>query len=284
MKTIKIALISLIIIACNTQQEDENLETIDSVSVQELQIDSMQEAFIATIDQIDRGLEFIRNQEGLIILGPNSNVDPQLNTKDRILRNIQMINGLLEQNKERIEDLEKMLKSKSAENNKMARILKDRSDEYASLYKDIEELKIQLKNRDMNIEDLNQRLSENQLRSELLEGMVLDLDARLYRAFFVIGTTKELKNQKIIERNGGLLGIGSTKSLYSDFDPDYFNVIDARKMKQIPVYSKKANLLTSHPKDSYSFDTEEGIVTNLTITNPDEFWKASKYLVIEVTI
>ncbi|MEZ4825231.1 MAG: hypothetical protein R3C61_02895 [Bacteroidia bacterium] len=59
-----------------------------------------------------------------------------------------------------------------------------------------------------------------------------------------------------------------------------FTAIDITKVSSIPFDSKKAELLTSHPSDSYVFNQENKKITSLEITNPEKFWKASKYLVV----
>jgi hypothetical protein len=54
-----------------------------------------------------------------------------------------------------------------------------------------------------------------------------------------------------------------------------------RDIKSIPLYVKKASLVTLHPAGSYHFSGEEEI-GSLEIDHPQEFWKNSKYLIIAV--
>ena len=61
----------------------------------------------------------------------------------------------------------------------------------------------------------------------------------LNAAWFVFGTKSELKAQKILQ-SGDVL-----KS--ADFNKDYFTQIDIRTTKEIKLYSKRAELLTTHP-------------------------------------
>ena len=62
--------------------------------------------------------------------------------------------------------------------------------------------------------------------------------------------------------------------------PD-FTKADLRNVSSIPLNVKKATLMTSHPEGSYTFVEKEGkVITELSITNPEEFWSVSKYLVI----
>jgi len=68
--------------------------------------------------------------------------------------------------------------------------------------------------------------------------------------------------------------------LKSDFNKTSFTEIDRRNFKTIPVFSKKAELATSHPADSYVWVEGENGVDWLEIVKPEAFWQTSKYLVI----
>ena len=67
-----------------------------------------------------------------------------------------------------------------------------------------------------------------------------------------------------------------------DFNKDYFTKIDIRVTKVIKLYSKKAELKTSHPAGSYTLDKDAQGQYTLRITNPQSFWSVSRYLVIVV--
>ena len=68
----------------------------------------------------------------------------------------------------------------------------------------------------------------------------------------------------------------------NDFNKDYFTEIDIRKGKEIKLYSKRAQLLTAHPAGSYEMVKDDKEQITLKITNPNQFWSVSRYLVIQV--
>jgi len=103
---------------------------------------------------------------------------------------------------------------------------------------------------------------------------VAEQDKAINSAWFVFGTKSELKSQKILEKGDVL------KS--ADFNKDYFTQIDIRTTKEIKLYSKRADLLTTHPAKSYELVKDDKGQLTLKITNPKEFWSVSKYLVIQV--
>ena len=52
--------------------------------------------------------------------------------------------------------------------------------------------------------------------------------------------------------------------------------------KEIKLYSKRAELLTTHPAGSYELVKDAKGQLTLKITNPSQFWSVSRYLVIQV--
>ena len=68
----------------------------------------------------------------------------------------------------------------------------------------------------------------------------------------------------------------------SDINKDYFTQVDIRTTKEIKLYSKRAELLTTHPSGSYELVKDDKGQLTLKITNPTEFWSVSRYLVIQV--
>jgi hypothetical protein len=54
-------------------------------------------------------------------------------------------------------------------------------------------------------------------------------------------------------------------------------------MKTIPVNCKNAKLITEHPSGSYEMIREnEKQIAYIAIKDPEEFWKISKYAVVEL--
>ena len=119
-------------------------------------------------------------------------------------------------------------------------------------------------------ENVNTLAEENKTKTQT----VTEQDKQLHTAWYVFGTKSELKEQKIL-KDGDVL-----KS--NDFNKDYFTQIDIRTTKEIKLYSKRAELLTTHPTGSYELVKDDKGQLTLKITNPTEFWSVSRYLVIQV--
>jgi hypothetical protein len=147
--------------------------------------------------------------------------------------------------------------------------------------KELDDLRQQIAERDIKIVELGESVeqlktenSQVKAESEMNAEIAKNQDAQLNTAWYMFGTTKELKQHRILV-DGDVL-----KS--KDFDADYFTKIDIRKVNVIPLNSKSAKLLTTHPEGSYSLLKDSKGEYTLRITNAPEFWSVSKYLVIRV--
>ena len=88
---------------------------------------------------------------------------------------------------------------------------------------------------------------------------------------------KELKQQKIIET--GFLR--KTKVMEGDYTKSYFTKADKRTLNSIALHSKKAQVMSKHPADSYAIEDAGGQKV-LHILNPNKFWELSNYLVVKI--
>jgi hypothetical protein len=114
------------------------------------------------------------------------------------------------------------------------------------------------------------------------EQVIVDRTDKLNTAHVALGTFKELKEEGILDRDGGILGVGGSKAIQENFDPKHFTELDIRETKTIPLNTKKAVVISEHPSNSYSMVEENGQIAYLQIDNPTEFWRISKYAVIQV--
>lgn len=105
----------------------------------------------------------------------------------------------------------------------------------------------------------------------------------LNTGFFVAGTKKELKELGILDMEGGFLGIGRVKTLNANAPVEFLIPIDIRDADILELTGKKAELITTHPLDSYefTFDKDKELVF-LGIANKLKFWQETNYLVVEI--
>ena len=246
--------------------------------------DSSLADFINTFNEIESNLDSVAARQQIITMGTdNIHGEFKGKKKEHINAQIAAINELMDRNRKEMEGLKQRLKS-SGRNN-------------ALLEKTIKTLTIQLSQKDYELCELNLKLdalnvkvtklvatvdsldSQNYIKSLIINAQTKDMQIAYYR----IGEAKELREDKIIDRKGGVLGIGRTSELSEDFNTSTFTKIDYTKTTVIPVNGDGIKIITSHPTDSYKLDkddTKKDRTTDLVILDPVKFWSASKYLVI----
>ncbi len=251
--------------------------------------DSIENELVETMDEINRNLDLIKQKQGLISL--NSNPE-DLSAKNEILRNISIINDLIDDNRKKIEELTIQARKLGKEKTALARIADQTRKRMQRQEQEIDTLKLLLEQESFKVADLNRRLDEMrsdnealQAESELLLKGNAELDKNLNMAYFTYGTSDQLAEKGIIEKKGGIFGIGGKDALASAYykNKAIFSELDIRTTKKIPVQGTKPKLLTTHPESSYqwSTNTETGY-SQLTILSVADFWSTSKFLVIEV--
>jgi peptidoglycan hydrolase CwlO-like protein len=226
--------------------------------------------FVTAFNEIQDNLNEIKEKEK-IVTGSAKAGDVK-SKEDQIKEDIQAIYDLMGKNKNRINSLTKKLKNANVKMEGLEKMIEnlqaminEKDVEIGELKSQIEALNIELSNLNTNYQEIEQ---ESSVKTE-----------KLNTAYYAFGTTKELKEKGIITKEGGFIGLGKSNKLKDDFNKDYFTKVDVSQVTTISIGAKKAKLLTTHPSSSYKLIGEK-TVEKIEITNPEEFWGASKYLVI----
>jgi len=106
---------------------------------------------------------------------------------------------------------------------------------------------------------------------------------KMNTAYIASGTFKDLKEKGLLTKEGGFLGIGRKEFLIEDLLTASSLKLMSLKPKLFPVNSKSAKLITEHPTDSYALIPEgDKMIAHIEIKDPEQFWKISKYAVVEL--
>ena len=271
----------LLLVACNQQKVEQLQVKNDSLTVASQQKDSVITDFVKSLNDIADNLEQIKKKEKIITLSTQGNVELKQDVKDKISDDVKLIYDMMIKNKKIITSLSKKLKASTL-----------KITEFQVM---IDRLKTQLQEKDVEINELRNKLSGLNIKIDSLylaidtlffentqkSKVIVEQKNEINTAYYVFGTDNELKQQKIITKKGGFVGIGGVRKLMRDFNKDYFTKVDISQTKTIEILMKKARIITSHPSDSYKIYGENK-VDSLVIINPKKFWSVSKYLVIEV--
>lgn len=280
MKKIIIMVAAVMMLAsCNegfkTSSADRERDSLRNVIDQK---DSELNDLMGTFNEIQQGFDLINEAEGrvnMMRMGAENN-----GSAENIRENMQFIQETLDENKRKIEELQSKLKSSSINSAKLKEAINGLTQQLAEKNAELETLRAQLAEKDVKIEELTGTVSnlqeENtqvkQQRDETAQ-IARNQDAQLNTAWYVFGTSKELKAEGILSKGEVLQG---------NYNKSYFTQIDIRKVSAIPLESKSASILTNHPAGSYTLLKDSKGQYTLRITDTAKFWSVSKYLVVKV--
>lgn len=251
----------------------------DSLMIELSNRDAELDEIMGSFNEIQEGFREINEAENRVDLNGGA-VEGRSNA-DKIKEDIRFISEKLKSNRERIAQLESQLKNSKYQSAQLKKAIQNLTAELNAKQAQIETLQTELASKNIRIAELdeavsslNKNVDELAAENEAKAQTVAVQDKALNTAWYVFGTKSELKDQKILKRGDVLKD--------NDFNKDYFTEIDIRKDKEVKLYSKRAELLTTHPKGSYELVKDDKEQLILKITNPNQFWSVSRYLVIQV--
>lgn len=257
--------------------ESTNVHLADSLNEVIAQRDSEINDMMGTFNEVQEGLRQISEAEGRVALAKNGE---GTSSKQKMKEDIQFIAAQMKKNKELIAKLQKKLEGSSLNATQLKKTIEGLQAQLVEKEKQLQTLREELDKKDIHIMELDESVNnlntnvsnlknESQKKTETINAQ----DKQLNTAWYVFGTKKELKGQRILE-NG--------KVMNGNFNKNYFTKIDIRNTTEIKLYSKSAKLMTAHPSSSYTLVRDANKQYTLRITNPHIFWSTSKYLVVLV--
>ena len=280
-----IAAAGLALYGCNTHEKEMNALNHDRDSLMMLvnERDSSLSEFMDTYTEIEKNLDAVAQKQDII----SENIDKQSkelksNTKDRINAEIKAINDLMDKNRAKIADLNRKLKNSNSKIAGFEKMVASLNEQITQKDNELTALNNQLTSLNTQVAQLQTSVDTLSKVSSMQAETISEQTTSMHTAYYVVGKSKDLQESKIIDKTGGLLGIGKSAKLSDGFDNSKFTKIDYTQTLSIPVNSD-GKIVTTHPKDSYELDKDEkdkDKIVNVRITNPDKFWSASKYLVV----
>lgn len=253
------------------EQQRDSLNQIIS------QKDNEIEDMMATMNEIEVGFREISEAENRVSIAKDGE---GANKQQRIRENMQFIQQTMKQNRDLINKLRRQLRESTFKGESLKQTIENLAQQLEEKNQQIQQLRAELDAKDIHISELDENIAnlntdvsnltaENSRKTETINAQ----DKELNTAWFVFGTKNELKEQNIYSDG---------KVLQQNFNKDYFTKIDIRIDKEIKLYSRNAKMLTAHPSSSYTLQRDANKQYVLRITNPQQFWSTSKYLVILV--
>lgn len=278
-----IGTVSLVLSACNqgelakSKQENDSLITV--INERESSINN----YISSFNEVESNLDSVTVKQQIIHLNVNKAQEFKSGQKDRINAAIEAINTIMEGNRKLIQELNNKIKISANKNEHLQKTIATLSHQLTMKYFELTTLNDELNLSNLQVAKLQTSVDTLKVKNIAQSQTISEKNIALHAAYYIVGKSKELQEAKLIDKQGGLLGIGKTSKLSSNFDKSKFICIDYNLTKNIFINSKNIKIITSHPSDSYTLNTDmkkNELTTNLVITNPEKFWSASKYLVI----
>ena len=249
-------------------------QAINSLEFQKLNDDSIVNLYALYIQKIKDNINEINKQE-LIINNKKNNPDFINKDTNDIIKSIKILSKKLQENESMITALNNAVKQEKNKNSQFASKVTDLKEEIARSNREVYYLKEELNSMNASFEAIFKKYN-------LQNKKISDLNQKLNEVAYVIGSKSELLDNGVLTKSGGLIGIGKTRKLNSDLNTEYFTYASKYNLLNITLGYKTVRLMTSHPSNSYRLSNVNEIIDSLIIINQDDFWRNSKFLVIEV--
>jgi chromosome segregation ATPase len=189
----------------------------------------------------------------------------------------------MEENKKKLAYLNEKLRQSDYKMSSLEKMISTLKAQLISKDSELVDLNSQLMKVNANVVQLKSNIAELKASGEKLNQTIQEQTNQINTAYYVIGTYKQLKAEKVLDKDGGFLGMGASEKVKQDFNQNAFTKIDITQTKEITIEHKKAEFVTVHPAGTYTMNkNDKKIYEKLIITNPEKFWEASKYLVIVI--
>ncbi|MEO0583675.1 MAG: hypothetical protein AAF135_15725 [Bacteroidota bacterium] len=292
-------ILAMTLVSCDQGKLDKLQNQNQALLEEQKERDSILNAFVQTFDMVEANMEEIRQRENIILTTDEANM--RTDKKTRIISDLDTIDQLLSANNLMVDELnERIAKSEGSFDQyrrsvrRLKAQIKEKDQELKTLRQDLDEVNYEVASVRGKLTDVQLSLATLRAQEEVQttkltmqeevltaqDELLTEQTESLNTAFVIMGSAKELRDQKVISKEGGFLGIGGKHIIENEIDPALCDSIDITEVTSIAVDTKKAQLVTSHPSDSYTFQETDGKLEKLEITNPDKFWRGSKYLVV----
>lgn len=275
----------LIMSACGGKESSSSVESSDRVdpvrdSLEQALAD--QDSVIALMTELSDAMQQIKAMEGI---AGNLSSGELTNQRQQLRNDMAAIQQSMLNNRQRLAALEERLSKSNSNNAKLKRAITSLRNQIEAQELTISGLRDELAAANIYIEELTQAkdslagtVAETEQAHEEALRANTELTNELNRGYYVIGSKKELKDHNIIETGF----MKKAKVSPADYELNYFTAIDKREFKTLQLHSKKAEIMSGQPADSYTIVSDDNGMKTLNITNPERFWATSNYLVIKV--
>ena len=276
---LSVALVALVLSSCveSSKKYQALLAEKEALAVENQNLENEFNTTIGIINEVENNLQAIRDAEGMLT------VQQEGSERDQIVSELLQIKERMAENRARLDSLNQVIEQSGRNNgNLRAQIKKlqaqiaEKEEMIAGLEATIAEKDGQIANLNTKVEGLNNELDNANNEIKNLNDQALAQTDEMNTVYYIGAKAKELKEKGII--------LSAKKIFKGDVPTEEFTKADMRQLNTIVFQTKKAVVLTTHPVESYTLtkdkDAEGNKIVTLEITNPEQFWKVTRYLVV----
>ncbi len=251
------------------------------------ELKKMYENSTQTIGEIQSSLESLdKDLSGSLFTNKEIPGTTPEDRRSRIITSIANMRDQIEADKQKIASLEKQLSSSRNQLKGVQDIVNKLKASIADKESIMDELQKRLGILNETLEaERRTSLAEIQKREQTINEKQQTITQQSIDAntiYYIYGTRKELMDKGIVDRKGGLLGIGKVTTVAPSIQTEKFtqmNLLDTQEIR-FPVTKKGYAVLSNHVVTTYKVE-KSGDQNLLTVTDPTNFRK-QKFLVIEL--
>ncbi|MFO8234052.1 MAG: hypothetical protein R6U04_01420 [Bacteroidales bacterium] len=283
--TVAIGLLLLTSYGCKKKEIEELQQKNEELTQQVENKDSRINELENYLDKVHKNLQsMIESQKLGDLTGLEKVADGKLRER------LEKANELVQESKEKKEAFEQEISGTRYQANKykkeadkLQKELQENEDSLKVVTEDLEKRMKEIKKMTAQIADQDSTIDKLTEENNAYLDSLNEKTRILNTAYVAVGEEKELENKNIIKKEGGFLGfLGQTKVLdpnYNKSDLETFNIEEENSIT-IETKKRKAQMVTPHPKNSYTIKEEGDEKIILEINDPEQFWRAGKQLVI----
>lgn len=256
--------------ADNFKKQRDSLALINELNNSEIA------SYVSDIAEIQMSLTQLTQDEN--ILKNKLEGDLTIDSKTKVLNDLEAIRSALQSNKNKLASLQSKLKKSNSKISELEQMIASLNSDITVRDSSIAFLSQTIMDLTVKVESVQTEMVAIKTDNETKSKEIAEKTNKLNTAYYTCGTYKALRDKQVISNDGLIV---KSKSVSSDFNRNAFTKIDITTTKVIALNSpKEVKLVTNHPSDSYSIVKENNKVKGIEVIDPEKFWSSSKYLVI----
>ena len=251
------------------------------------ELKKLYETSTSTINEIQSSLESLEQDlSGQLFTQKEIPGTSPEERRNRIISSIANMRDQIEADKKKIATLEKQLATSKSQLKGVQEIVNKLKASISEKEQIMDELQERLGILNETLETERRTSAEEIQKREMTitekEQQITQQSIEANTIYYVYGTRKELMSKGIMDRKGGLLGIGKVSTVRQNIPIEQFTSMNLLETQQIsfPATKKGYSILTNHPATSYKVE-KQGDQNVLTILDATSFRK-QKFVVIEL--